>query len=93
MDITIFRNWKINLQCVGHWEFNLHNINDVDFVGGRLKYFYKNWVTITTEPEILETIQGLKINFSQVPNPSTSQDRPTKHFEPEVIKNYSLMVS
>lgn len=33
------------------------------FVGGRIKYFVREWRTLTSDPEILEMVEGLHIDF------------------------------
>ena len=38
---------------------------------GRLKYYIQSWKTITEDPEILETVAGLKLDFPEGP-PSSS---------------------
>ena len=67
------------------------NIPDVNFIGGRLKYFQENWLIVTTEPEILETTKGLKIDFADLPKLTQNPPRKTKSFEPLVIEK--LLVS
>ena len=36
-------------------------------LAGRLQYFKSNWVKITQDPWVLETIQGYRVPFSQQP--------------------------
>ena len=41
--------------------------NFYSYILGRLKYFVTNWKKFTCDPFILQTIQGLKIQFNQKP--------------------------
>ena len=36
-------------------------------VGGRLKYFYKEWAALTSDIEVLHMIRGMEIDFDGVP--------------------------
>lgn len=36
-------------------------------VGGRIKYFVENWQVLTSDPWILECVQGVKLEFCQTP--------------------------
>lgn len=48
-------------------DYHLPTLQDVkptdNFVAGRVKHVYLNWWLITSDPEILSTVQGYKIAF------------------------------
>ena len=36
-------------------------------VGGRLKHFLKEWYSITSDPEIIDMVQGMHIELADCP--------------------------
>ena len=48
-------------------DYQLPKLNKIkppeNLVAGRIKHFYLNWVMMTTDPKILETVKGYKIPF------------------------------
>ena len=50
-------------------------------VGGRLKFFSRNWSQITEDPWILDTVVGLKLKFMNTPPSHSPQTSP--HFDQE----------
>ena len=49
-----------------HPGINFLDLPEVNFRGGRIREFYRNWTLITNDAQILATIKGHKITFDQV---------------------------
>ena len=70
--------------------FNLHN-KVSDFVGGKLKYYYKNWEKHTSDKYIINIIRyGLKLDFAASSPESQFISHPVSKKESETLQNEIL---
>ena len=65
---------ELHLPLIDIPELGYLHFPEVNFIGGRLTFFIKNWEKITSDPFILNLVNGHRIGFDTVP--------PKKEFPP-----------